>query len=62
MRPNTQPGLGITINEKVVKQHPFQQELPQRVFHRDGAVGDWEERRRGNSRDAQLEPARVRPC
>jgi len=24
-----------------VKKHPFQQELPQRVFYRDGSVGDW---------------------
>jgi galactonate dehydratase len=41
VRPNTRPGLGITINEAAVKQHPFQQELPQRVFYRDGSVGDW---------------------
>ena len=39
--PNTQPGLGITINEEEVRKHPFQQELPQRVFYRDGAAGDW---------------------
>jgi galactonate dehydratase len=39
--PNTRPGLGISINEKAVKKHPFQQELSQRVFHRDGSVGDW---------------------
>lgn len=39
--PNTAPGLGISINEAEVKKHPFQQELPQRVFYRDGAVGDW---------------------
>ncbi len=41
VRPNTRPGLGITINEKAVKKHPFQQELAQRVFYSDGAVGDW---------------------
>lgn len=41
VRPNTRPGLGITINEAEVKKHPFQQELPQRVFYRDGSVGDW---------------------
>ena len=41
MRPNTQPGLGITINEKAVKKHPFQQEVLQREFSRDGAVADW---------------------
>ena len=41
VRPNTRPGLGITINEAEVKKHPFQQELPQRVFYPDGSVGDW---------------------
>jgi galactonate dehydratase len=39
--PNTKPGLGISINEEEVRKHPFQQEVPQRVFYRDGAVGDW---------------------
>src|SRR4051794_5926422 len=39
--PNTKPGLGISINEDEVRKHPFQQEVPQRVFYRDGAVGDW---------------------
>ena len=41
VHPNTRPGLGITINESEVKKHPFQQELPQRVFYTDGSVGDW---------------------
>ena len=41
VRPNTRPGLGIEINEDEVRKHPFQQELPQRVFYRDGSVGDW---------------------
>ena len=41
VRPNTRPGLGITINEAEVRKHPFQQELPQRVFYSDGSVGDW---------------------
>src|SRR6476620_917087 len=41
VKPNTKPGLGIVINEAEVKKHPFQQELPQRVFYRDGSVGDW---------------------
>ena len=41
VRPNTKPGLGITIDEAEVKKHPFQQELPQRVFYADGSVGDW---------------------
>ncbi len=39
--PNTRPGLGITIDEHAVRNYPFQQELPQRVFYSDGAVGDW---------------------
>jgi galactonate dehydratase len=41
VRPNNRPGLGIAINETEVKKHPFQQELPQQVFYRDGSVGDW---------------------
>lgn len=41
VRPNTKPGLGITINEAEVKKHPFQQELLQRVTYKDGSVGDW---------------------
>jgi galactonate dehydratase len=41
VRPNTRPGLGVEINEAEVKKHPFQQELPQRVFYRDGSIGDW---------------------
>ena len=41
VRPNTSPGLGIEIDEEEVKKHPFQQEIPQRVFHPDGSVGDW---------------------
>lgn len=41
VRPNTKPGLGITINEAEVRKHPFQQEVPQRVFYSDGSVGDW---------------------
>jgi galactonate dehydratase len=41
VRPNTRPGLGITINEAAIKKHPFQQECPQRVYYRDGSVGDW---------------------
>jgi galactonate dehydratase len=41
VRPNTKPGLGIEINEAEAKKHPFEQELLQRVFYRDGGVGDW---------------------
>src|SRR5690606_27286153 len=39
--PSERPGLGIEINEDEVAKHPFDQELPQRVFYRDGSVGDW---------------------
>jgi galactonate dehydratase len=38
---NNKPGLGISINEDEIKKHPFEQELPQRVFYQDGSVGDW---------------------
>jgi galactonate dehydratase len=41
VRPNTKPGLGIEIDENVVRQHPFEQEVPRRTFHPDGSVGDW---------------------
>ena len=40
-RPSGRPGLGIEIDLDVVAQHPFEPELPQRVFYRDGSVGDW---------------------
>jgi len=39
--PNELPGLGIELDEAEIAKHPFEQELPQRVFHRDGSVGDW---------------------
>jgi galactonate dehydratase len=38
---NGKPGLGISINEEEVRKHPFEQEIPQRVFYADGSVGDW---------------------
>jgi galactonate dehydratase len=41
VRPGDRPGLGIEINEAEVAKHPFEQELPQRVFYADGSVGDW---------------------
>ncbi|WP_236974127.1 galactonate dehydratase [Membranihabitans maritimus] len=41
VRPNEKPGLGIEINEDVIKKHPFQQEVLQRTFYADGSVGDW---------------------
>ena len=41
VRPSKLPGLGIEIDEQAIKKYPFQQELPQRVFYDDGAIGDW---------------------
>ena len=41
VKPNQRPGLGIEINEEEVKKHPFQQEELQRVFYKDGSIGDW---------------------
>lgn len=41
VKPNQRPGLGIEINEEEVKKHPFQQEVLQRSFYKDGSVGDW---------------------
>ncbi|MFC5412748.1 galactonate dehydratase [Larkinella bovis] len=39
--PNQRPGLGIEINEEEVRKYPFQQEVLQRTFYKDGSVGDW---------------------
>jgi galactonate dehydratase len=41
VRPGTAPGLGIELDEAEIARHPFEQELPQRVFYRDGSAGDW---------------------
>ena len=41
VRPNTRPGLGISINEAEVRKHPFQQEILLREFGSDGSVADW---------------------
>lgn len=41
VRPNQRPGLGVTINEEAIRKYPFEQEVPQRVFYHDAAVGDW---------------------
>lgn len=41
VHPSDRPGLGIEINEAEVKKHPFEQEILQRSFYADGAVGDW---------------------
>ena len=39
--PNSNPGLGVSVNEEEVRKHPFQEEIKQRVFYPDGSVGDW---------------------
>ena len=39
--PSEQPGLGVEIDLDVVAAHPFEPELPQRVYYADGSVGDW---------------------
>jgi len=41
VRPSSKPGLGIEINEREIARHPFEQEVLQRSFARDGAVIDW---------------------
>lgn len=41
VKPSDAPGLGVTVNEAEVRKHPFQQEILQRTFLRDGSVGDW---------------------
>ena len=39
--PSEAPGLGVEIDLDVVRAHPFEQEVLQRVFYADGSVGDW---------------------
>jgi len=39
--PSEVPGLGVEIDLDVVRAHPFEPELLQRVFYADGSVGDW---------------------
>jgi galactonate dehydratase len=41
VRPNTHAGLGVEVNEAEARKHPFQQEILQRTFYKDGSVGDW---------------------
>jgi len=41
VRPNLRPGLGLEIDEAVIKKHPFEQEVLQRSFHKDGSIADW---------------------
>lgn len=41
VRPSTRPGLGVEINEEEIARHPFAQELPRRLYAKDGSVVDW---------------------
>lgn len=41
VRPHRQPGLGVEPHEEEIRKHPQEPEVLQRVFHRDGSVGDW---------------------
>lgn len=41
VKPNQLPGLGVELNEDEIRKHPFEQEIPQRVFYPDGSIGDW---------------------
>ena len=38
---NLQSPLLCKPNEEELKKHPFQQEVLQRTFYKDGSVGDW---------------------
>jgi galactonate dehydratase len=39
--PSERAGLGVEIDLAALARHPFEQELPKRVFYADGSVGDW---------------------
>lgn len=39
--PPTRPGIGVEVDEDAAARHPYAPELPARVFHDDGSVGDW---------------------
>ena len=39
--PEHAAGPGHRDQRAEVQKHPFQQELPQRIFYADGSVGDW---------------------
>lgn len=41
VRPSAKPGLGIEIDLAEVAKHPYEPEILQRTFYRDGSVGDW---------------------
>jgi galactonate dehydratase len=37
----TRPGIGVEVDEEAAARHPYEPELPARVFYDDGSVGDW---------------------
>ena len=39
--PSNRPGLGVEVSESAAAKYPFKPETLQRVFYRDGSVGDW---------------------
>jgi len=39
--PSNRPGLGVEVSESAAAKYPFKPEMLQRVFYRDGSVGDW---------------------
>ncbi len=41
VRLSDRPGLGVEINEDAIAKHPFEQEVLQRSFNKDGSVTDW---------------------
>ncbi len=41
VRCTDKPGLGVELDEREIAKHPFEPEAEQRVYYRDGSVGDW---------------------
>ena len=39
--PSTRPGIGVEVDEEAAARYPYGSEPAARVFHEDGAVGDW---------------------
>lgn len=39
--PPTRPGIGVEVDEEAAARYPYVSEPAARVFHEDGAVGDW---------------------
>jgi galactonate dehydratase len=37
----TQPGIGVEIDERAAKRHPYEAEPKLEYFHSDGSVADW---------------------